>query len=199
MQQRWLNGVLLRLVRLFAALRNQNVGSCSNGAFGMVKPRMMNSPSNSVVIRPFQPGDEDAFRRLNEEWITRYFRLEQKDAQVLGNPNAIINSGGSILMAVAEGVAIGCCALVPMGNGSFEVSKMAVTQSHQGQGIGRRLLTEVINEARRLGARRLYLETNSKLHPAISLYEAVGFRHMSAEEVTPSPYERADVYMEMVL
>ncbi len=32
-----------------------------------------------VVIRPFQAGDEIAFRQLNEEWITRYFRLEEKD------------------------------------------------------------------------------------------------------------------------
>jgi putative acetyltransferase len=152
-----------------------------------------------VIVRVFHPGDEYAFRRLNEEWITRYFRLEEKDAEVLSNPKAIIDSGGSILMALAGDVAIGCCALVPMGNGSFEVSKMAVTRSHQGRGIGRRLLTEVVNEARHLGARRLYLETNSTLHPAIRLYESVGFKKISAEGVKPSPYQRADVYMDMRL
>lgn len=155
--------------------------------------------SKDIQIRCFQPGDEDAFRRLNEEWITRYFRLEERDDKILGNPRAIIYSGGSILLAVVGDVRVGCCALVPMGNGSFEVSKMAVTQSHQGQGIGRLLMTEVIEQARRFGARRLYLETNSTLHPAKRLYESVGFRHLSSEQITPSAYERADVYMEMIL
>ena len=45
----------------------------------------------------------------------------------------------------------------------------------------------------------LYLETNHVLTPAIHLYEAVGFRNLPQERVTPSPYARADVFMEMVL
>jgi GNAT superfamily N-acetyltransferase len=31
-----------------------------------------------ITIRPFQPGDEDAFRTLNEQWIGKYFRVEEK-------------------------------------------------------------------------------------------------------------------------
>jgi putative acetyltransferase len=49
-----------------------------------------------------------------------------------------------------------------------------------------------------LGA-ALYLETNKKLTPAVRLYEALGFRHLSPERVVPSPYARADVYMELDL
>jgi hypothetical protein len=45
----------------------------------------------------------------------------------------------------------------------------------------------------------LYLETNTKLQNAIRIYEAVGFRHLPAEQVKPSPYTRANVYMEMTL
>jgi putative acetyltransferase len=57
----------------------------------------------------------------------------------------------------------------------------------------------VIRKAQELEARRLYLETNSTLTPAIRLYESVGFHHVPPEKVTPSPYERVDVYMEMDL
>jgi hypothetical protein len=32
-----------------------------------------------IGIRRFQEGDAAAFRRLNEEWITRLFRIEPKD------------------------------------------------------------------------------------------------------------------------
>jgi GNAT superfamily N-acetyltransferase len=160
---------------------------------------MPSASVDDVHIRLFQPGDEDAFRSLNEEWITRYFRLEEKDRKVLGQPQAILDSGGKIIMAVSGNEAVGCCALVPTGNASFEVSKMAVTSSQQSRGIGRRLLTAIIQEGRRLGARRFYIETNSKLHPAIRLYESLGFRHMPPDQITPSPYERADVYMELFL
>jgi hypothetical protein len=31
---------------------------------------------SAIAIRPFRSGDEAAFRRLNEEWITHYFKLE---------------------------------------------------------------------------------------------------------------------------
>ena len=66
---------------------------------------------------------------------------------------------------------------VAMSPGEFEVAKMAVTESSQGAGIGRHLLQRVITEAHASGARRLYLETNRKLAPAIRLNQSMGFRH----------------------
>ena len=47
-----------------------------------------------------------------------------------------------------------------------------------------------------MGATRLYLETNWKLETAIKLYESLGFEHLPPERIVPSPYARADVYME---
>jgi putative acetyltransferase len=157
------------------------------------------SPSE-VTIRHFQPGDEAHFQKLNEEWITRYFVVESKDRASFSDPRkTIIEGGGRILFALKNGEIAGCCALLDMGAGQFEVAKMAVSASHQGAGIGRRLLEEIIAAARGLGASRLYLETNHVLGPAIGLYEAVGFRHLPAERIVPSPYARADVYMELFL
>jgi GNAT superfamily N-acetyltransferase len=153
-----------------------------------------------IIIREFRPGDESAFRSLNEEWITRYFVLEPKDEDSLANPReTILDCGGSILLAVRGGRPIGCCALLAMAPGEFEVAKMAVTESSQRHGAGRRLLEKIIAEARSAGARRLYLETNRKLTAAIRLYESLGFRHLPPERIVPSAYARADVYMELYL
>jgi len=158
------------------------------------------APAESVVIREFEPGDEDAFRQLNEEWIVRYFALEKKDVEALSDPRrTILDGGGRILFAVRDAVAIGCCALVAIGPREFEVAKMAVTESAQGLGIGRRLLLAAIGTARAAGASRLFLETNSVLTTAIRLYESVGFRHLPAERRQASPYARSDVQMEMLL
>ena len=161
------------------------------------KPRTL---SAEVTIREFQPGDEICFRKLNEEWIERYFRIEPKEAVILADPKGtILDTGGKMLFAVLDNRCVGCCALRRMGDTEFEVAKMAVTPACQGAGIGRKLLQTVIEAGRAMGARRLYLETNHRLQPAIRLYESVGFRHLSPEEIIPSPYARADVYMEMIL
>lgn len=153
-----------------------------------------------IDIRLFQEGDGPAFRVLNEEWIARYFSVEEKDKAVLGDPaRQILEPGGHILIAVAEGTPIGCCALIAMEPGVYEVAKMAVRETHRNHGVGRRILSEVVAHARAVGARRLYLETNHILENAIHLYESIGFRHVPPERVKPSPYARADVYMEMDL
>jgi GNAT superfamily N-acetyltransferase len=157
----------------------------------------MSPATEQIAIREFQPGDETAFRRLNEEWITRYFRIEAKDSEALDHPqSSILAPGGRIFFATLHGECVGTCALVPTAAFEYEVAKMAVTAGCQGMGIGRRLLTAVVEAARSCGAHRLHLETNHVLTPAIRLYESIGFRHLPPE---PSPYVRADVFMEMVL
>lgn len=157
------------------------------------------APAEAVEIREFQPGDEEAFRRLNEEWISRYFVLEKKDVEALSNPReTILDRSGRILFAVQGGAAVGCCALLAIGPGEYEVAKMAVTPSSQGGGIGRRLLEETVEAAQAAGATRLFLETNHVLAPAIRLYESVGFQHIPAERRKASPYARSDVQMELI-
>ena len=153
-----------------------------------------------LTIREFRAGDETAFRRLNEEWIAKYFTIEAADEAVITDPwGKILNPGGRIFVAIQNGEAVGCCALVVKGPAEYEVAKTAVTERARGAGIGRRLLESVITTARVLGARRLYLETNRKLGPAIRLYESVGFGHVPEERLVPSPYARANVFMELYL
>ena len=57
----------------------------------------------------------------------------------------------------------------------------------------------LIEIAPSLGARRLYIETNSALAPAIRVYEKFGFRHLADGEHPVSPYVRADVFMARTL
>lgn len=152
------------------------------------------------AIREFEAGDEAIFRELNEEWIRRDFKLEAKDVYMFANPReTILDAGGRIFFTMRDGQVWGCCALICMSPGEFEVAKMAVAPEARGQGMGRLQLEAVIAQARASGAKRLYLETNHVLVPAIHLYEAVGFKRLSAEQVTPSPYARADIAMELWL
>jgi putative acetyltransferase len=154
-----------------------------------------------IDIRPFATTEDAiAFRTLNEEWITRYFTLEKSDREYLNDPvNKIIRKGGQIFLVYLAQQAVGCVALVPIGNGVYELSKMAVSPGLRGMGIGRRLLEHAVSEARRIGAKSLFLGSNSKLENAVHLYESVGFRHVPAESLPEMPYVRANVFMELPL
>ena len=61
------------------------------------------------------------------------------------------------------------------------------------------VIDAAIENARTRGARTIYLESNTKLTPALRLYEKAGFRHLAEDERPTSPYERCNVFMSMRL
>jgi ribosomal protein S18 acetylase RimI-like enzyme len=153
-----------------------------------------------MQIVDFRPELAGAFKALNEAWITRYFSIEPKDREVLDDPQGkIIDRGGQILFLTEADEAVGCCALMAMADGGFEVAKMAVAEPHKGRGHGRALMAACIERARACGAPRLYLETNSALAPALALYRSFGFRELDGMERTESDYARVDIWMEFRL
>jgi GNAT superfamily N-acetyltransferase len=159
-------------------------------------------PVPTIRIRPLQPQDRDAFRALNEEWITKYFHLEAQDRLVLGDPvTHILKPGGQVFIALAgdEEEAVGCCALIHLSDGAFELSKMAVAPAYRGQGIGRKILEYTIAQARDMGAKSLRLGSNTLLANAIHLYESFGVQHRPPQSGPSPPYARANVFMELQL
>lgn len=138
----------------------------------------------------------DDFARLNIDWLQRYFVVEAVDNEVLHDPEThILEHGGHILFAVdSDDRAIGTVALKHEGDGVYELTKMAVEPGHQGAGIGRALMVAALAAYRRMDGRELFLESSSKLTPALTLYESVGFVHKQAPR-PGSHYQRADVYM----
>lgn len=147
-----------------------------------------------MEIVDFEPHHAEAFRVLNEAWISKYFVIEPKDREVLNDPQGkIIDTGGRVYMALKDGVAVGCVALLKMDDGGYEVAKMTVSEDLRGSGLGKLLMQRCIDAGAELGATRLYLETNSGLASALGLYRATGFKDLAP---TDTPYVRADVFME---
>jgi putative acetyltransferase len=154
----------------------------------------------AMPVIDFEPRFADAFRTLNEAWITRFFAMEPKDAQIIGDPQGqIIAKGGHVFLALEDGEPVGCVALIPMADGGFELAKMAVSEASQGRGHAKALMTACVERARALGAPRLYLESNEILTPARALYRAFGFTDLGPERRLASPYSRANVWMELPL
>ncbi|MER7786674.1 GNAT family N-acetyltransferase [Streptomyces sp. NPDC097640] len=159
------------------------------------------APAPTTIASITSPSDAAAFRALNEEWISRLFTLEEEDRAVLEDPfGRIVGPGGDVLLAHEphSGTAVGCVALLAYPDAVFELAKMAVAPAAQGRGIGRRLVTAAIDRARELGGTRLFLGTNSKLAPAIHLYEDAGFVTITRDRLPVADYyARADTLMEL--
>ena len=153
--------------------------------------------SAGVDIVDYEPRYARAFKQLNEEWITTWFKMEEEDHHALDHPQEhILDPGGHIFIALYQGEPVGACAIIKMADGGFELAKMGVAPKAKGKGIGLLLGRACIEKARQLGAHRVYLESNTRLRPAISLYHKLGFKKIAAP---PSPYERCDIQMELVL
>lgn len=147
-----------------------------------------------IEVRDYRADDQPHFERINLQWIERYFTVEPVDERVLRNPEGgILAAGGHILVAELGGEVAGTAALRHEGDGHFELTKMAVDEGHQGQGVGRALLDAAIRRFRETGGTLLSLESDSSLAVAIGMYERAGFRH--EPRLRPSEYDRADVYM----
>jgi putative acetyltransferase len=150
-----------------------------------------------LQVSGYRPELAPAFAALNFEWIERFFEIEEPDRKVLLDPeHSIIGPGGNILFALQGNEAVGCVGLKPLRPGVLELTKMAVREDLRGVGVGGLLMQAAINDARRLGAQELVLDTHSSLKNAIALYERFGFVHAP---VGDSPYRRSDVSMRCIL
>ncbi len=155
--------------------------------------------SKAVTIVPYSPKHKKAFRALNEEWISTYFTMEKSDFKALDHPKEyILDKGGCIYVALLNNEAVGVCALISMNDPEydFELAKMGVSLKAQGKNIGWLLAQAVLQKARELGAKKIYLESNTILEPAINLYHKLGFKKVSGRE---SPYARCNIQMALEL
>jgi GNAT superfamily N-acetyltransferase len=167
--------------------------------FRRVKEHRKTRESVNVKIVPYQPKYREDFKKLNEEWISTYFKMENADHKVLDDPQGyILDKGGHILVALYNTVVVGVCALIKMDDPEYdyELAKMAVSPKAQGKNIGWLLGQAVIQKAKLLGASKIYLGSNTILQPALNLYNKLGFQKIAGH---PTPYERCNIQMQLIL
>lgn len=80
-----------------------------------------------------------------------------------------------VLLAYADGQAVGCVALRAYTADTVEVKRMFVRGAYRGKGIARMLLLALLELARTQGYARVILETGEELPEATALYESAGF------------------------
>lgn len=98
-------------------------------------------------------------------------------------PGRYAPPGGRMLMARHNDTFVGCVALRQIGDGMCEMKRLFVQPAHRGNGIGKALAQAIIEEARRIGYKRMRLDT--AFEPARSLYRSLGFREIPPYQYVP--------------
>ena len=150
---------------------------------------------NNIEIIEYDEKFHADFKRMNLEYLDKYNLTESHDMIILDNPEeVVIKSGGFIWLAKAGDEIVGTVGIMPEGHGIFELIKMCVAESWRGKGISKLLMETCLQKVKELRGEKLILFSNHQLQTALKLYTKYGFKNV---EVTDSPFETADVKMEL--
>jgi ribosomal protein S18 acetylase RimI-like enzyme len=149
--------------------------------------------SGFVLDRGFHERDRAAvvaLLREYEEGIGIPLCFQQFEAELAALPGDYAPPRGFMLLArdAASDRLVGCVALrpVPAAAEVCEMKRLYVRSSARGSGLGRTLALAVMEEARRLGYRRMCLDTLPTMAEAQALYRSLGFRHTGASTSMPT-------------
>lgn len=166
--------------------------------YDRVNKKIKENKLQNVEILEYSPKYKEKFKNLNYEWLNKYFKVEEVDRQILSNPEKeVLKKGGQIFFAREKDKIVGTCAVKKTSAGSYELTKMAVTESAQGKQIGKKLALAAIHFSQNNNAKELVLETSRKLESAVALYQKLGF--VIESKLGSSKYERPTIKMKLRL
>jgi GNAT superfamily N-acetyltransferase len=114
------------------------------------------------------------------ELDTRFDAGFDPSRSISADVDELTEPAGLLLVARLRGEPVGCGALKLHGRGPAEVKRMWVAPSARGLGVGRRILSELEQRARRRAVGLLRLETNETLKEAGGLYRSAGYVEVDA-------------------
>ncbi len=128
-------------------------------------------------IRPFQPEDQPAVRRLILDGLGEHFGVvdETRNPDVDDIAGHYTERGHVFLVAVHGEEIIGSAALVCEDAQTGQLVRVSVARAWRRRGLARSLIQQLIAVARACGLKRLWMETNDDWEAAIGLYASCGF------------------------
>jgi GNAT superfamily N-acetyltransferase len=141
----------------------------------------MSAIAGIEIRRELTAGDADGIIELHRRVYAPEYGMDERFVAGVRSTveSALANGwperGGVWLVDLGDELA-GSLGLIDEGGGNGRVRWFVLDPVLRGQGLGRRLLGELLEEARDAGLRGLSLETFSALSSAAHLYREAGFR-----------------------
>jgi DNA-binding MarR family transcriptional regulator/GNAT superfamily N-acetyltransferase len=143
-----------------------------------------------IVIEEADPRSDNAKYCLGEYYAELARRFERGfDVSLSRDPEAkdMIRPRGVFLLALSDGLPLGCVGLKGSGGETAEIKRLWVAPSARGLGLARRLMTAAEDIARELSIKVLRLDTNSALPEAQKLYRNSGWTEIDRFNDDPYP------------
>jgi putative acetyltransferase len=105
------------------------------------------------------------------------------------------NNHGFFGVIESEGIIVATVGIYKIDDCTCELRKMYTRPNQRGKGLGKYLIEFSINKAKKLGYKRIILETATPLTEAISLYRKYGFKEYAPNHMSP----RCDQAFELCL
>jgi putative acetyltransferase len=166
----------------------------------MPRSRSPTGPSGSAGRSPrlrvrLARGAEDlrAARRLVGEYVRGLgldLGFQGIDRELEAFPAAYAPPRGRLLLARVDGRPAGCVGVRPFEGSICEMKRLYVRRGYRRLGLGRRLAIASVRAARRVGYRRMRLDTLGSMTAAIGLYRTLGFREIRPYRFNPEPGAR---------
>jgi putative acetyltransferase len=123
------------------------------------------------------------------QWLKVDLCFQGFEAELAALPGDYAPPHGRLLLAGANGNALGCIALRPLDAAlrTGEVKRMYVQPAQRGHGWARGLGEAMLAEARVIGYRELKLDTLAWMTSARALYSQLGFRECAPYYANPLP------------
>jgi len=112
------------------------------------------------------------------------------EREVASLPGDYAPPGGALLVARDRGELAGCVALRRLDAEICEMKRLYVRTPWRGRRVGAALAAAVVEEGRRVGYRRMRLDTVPGMETAQALYERLGFREIAPYRTNPVPGAR---------
>jgi putative acetyltransferase len=143
-----------------------------------------------LVFSAFSRSDQEEARRLVLAGLGEHWGNIDPTRNPDLNDIAVSYAESFFLVARLDGRLVGTGALVPRGE-EAEIVRMSVARDLRRQGIGRQILSRLVEQARRSGFLRIYLETTAAWQEVIDFYLDAGF--------AITHYQDGDVYFSLDL
>ncbi|MGY4569845.1 bifunctional helix-turn-helix transcriptional regulator/GNAT family N-acetyltransferase [Bradyrhizobium sp. USDA 3256] len=145
---------------------------------------------DGTALDEMDPRSDEARYCLGEYYAELARRFEKGfDVKLSRDPEAkdMVRPRGSFIVAMSDGLPIGCVGLKGSGGGFAEIKRLWVAPGARGLGLGRRLMDAAEKAARELGIAVLRLDTNSALPEAGQLYRRTGWTEIPRFNGDPYP------------
>lgn len=119
------------------------------------------------------------------EWIGLDLAFQEIDDELDQLPGEYVPPRGVLLVAEDGGRIAGMIALRPLDGSICEMKRLFVRPEGRGRGLAKRLIAELLREARAAGYSEIRLDTLPMMGDAQSLYVALGFRDIPPYYDTP--------------